>query len=108
MDRAALAEAQQSVNALAYQLGMLGISAEPMALLGDVADNIRQISDALRTDLIVMRTRGHTGAARAVLGSVADSVARSAAAPVMLLRGTAVEQPAPAGHEGAPLVESVG
>ena len=31
-------------------------------------------------------TRGHTGAARAVVGSVADGIVRSAAVPVMLLR----------------------
>jgi nucleotide-binding universal stress UspA family protein len=55
-------------------------------MLGDVPQSIRDTADAVRADLIVMRTRGHTGAARAVLGSVADAVVRSADVPVMLLR----------------------
>ena len=59
-------------------------------MLGDVPSTITETADALGTDLIVMRTRGYTGAARAVLGSVADAVVRSAAVPVMLLRGDEV------------------
>jgi nucleotide-binding universal stress UspA family protein len=107
IDCIALEESRQSVDTLAYELQMGGISAEGMALLGDVPDAITEIADALRTDLIVMRTRGRTGVARAVLGSVADTVARSAAAPVMLLRGDGAERPGATRHEGAPVLESV-
>ena len=43
-------------------------------------------SDARNIDLIVMSTEALTGAARAVLGSVADAVVRAARCPVLLLR----------------------
>jgi nucleotide-binding universal stress UspA family protein len=91
-NRAALAEARRHVNALADQLETDGISVEPLAMPGDVPSTITETADALGADLIVMRTRGHTGAARAVLGSVADAVVRSAAMPVMLLRGDEVSE----------------
>jgi nucleotide-binding universal stress UspA family protein len=86
IDRAALADARQYVNTLAGRLETRGISAEGLAMLGEVPGSITETADALGTDLIVMRTRGHTGAARAVLGSVADAVVRSAGVPVMLQR----------------------
>jgi nucleotide-binding universal stress UspA family protein len=60
MDRAALADARHSVNTLAYQLEMRGISAAGTALPGDVPNTITETADGLGTDLIVMRTCGHT------------------------------------------------
>ena len=92
IDRAALAEARQYVNTLAGRLERRGISAQPLAMLGEVESTITETADALGTDMIVMRTRGHTGAARAVLGSVADAVVRSASVPVMLLRAPEVRE----------------
>jgi nucleotide-binding universal stress UspA family protein len=92
MDRAALAEARQYVNTLVGRLERRGISAEALAMLGEMPSTITETADAHGTDLIVMRTRGHTGAARAVLGSVADAVVRSAGVPVMLLRAAQVRE----------------
>lgn len=43
-------------------------------------------TEALAADLVVIGTHGHDGLARAVLGSVAERVARHAGAPVMLVR----------------------
>jgi nucleotide-binding universal stress UspA family protein len=85
-DRAALAQARQYVDALAARPEMRRISADALAMLGEVPKTIIETADGIRADLIVMRTRGHTGASRAVLGSVADAVVRSAGVPVMLLR----------------------
>jgi nucleotide-binding universal stress UspA family protein len=96
IDRAALAEARQYVNTHARRLDRRGISAQPLAMLGEVDSAITETADAIGTDLIVMRTRGHTGAARAVLGSVADAVVRSANVPVMLLRADQVRERQPA------------
>jgi nucleotide-binding universal stress UspA family protein len=90
LDRAALFEARRYVNALADRLETEGVAVERLATFGDVPSTITETADVLGTDLIVMRTRGHTGTARAVLGSVADAVVRSAAVPVMLLRGDEV------------------
>jgi nucleotide-binding universal stress UspA family protein len=90
VDRAALADARQYVNTLAGRLETKRVSVEALAMLGDVPKTITETAEGIRADLIVMRTRGHTGATRAVLGSVADEVVRSAGVPVMLLRGDRV------------------
>jgi universal stress protein A len=92
MDRAALAEATQYVNTLVGRLERRGISAEALAMLSELPSTITETADAHGTDLLVMRTRGHTGAARAVLGSVADAVMRSAGVPVILLRAAQVRE----------------
>ncbi len=53
---------------------------------GPVAPTIQREAEALQADLILMGTHGRTGVARAVLGSVAEEVARHAQVPVMLVR----------------------
>jgi len=50
-----------------------------------VADTILEIAAKRHCNLIVLGTHGRTGFARAVLGSVAESVARNSAVPVMLV-----------------------
>ena len=88
-DSVALADARRYVDDLASQLGMHGVAAEGLGILGAVPRTITDAADGIAADLIVIRTRGHTGPARAVLGSVAATVVRSAHTPVMLLRGNA-------------------
>jgi nucleotide-binding universal stress UspA family protein len=51
----------------------------------DVPGSIVQLADEHATDLIVMSTHALTGIQRAVMGSVADAVVRSASCPVLLL-----------------------
>ncbi|MEO7085652.1 MAG: universal stress protein [Gemmatimonadaceae bacterium] len=53
---------------------------------GRPADAICARARQTRADLIVMTSHGRTGLSRAWLGSVADSVIRQAAIPVLLLR----------------------
>jgi nucleotide-binding universal stress UspA family protein len=48
--------------------------------------DILTIGKELNADTIVMGTHGRTGLARAVVGSVAEQVARHAAIPVVLVR----------------------
>lgn len=52
---------------------------------GDPADEIVARAEREHADLIVMGTRGQSGIARAVLGSVADAVMRRAPCPVLLV-----------------------
>jgi nucleotide-binding universal stress UspA family protein len=52
----------------------------------DIAECIVQVADQQTSDLIMMSTHALTGLRRAVLGSVADAVVRTAACPVLLLR----------------------
>lgn len=59
-------------------------STEAAFRLGDPAGEI--IAAAIDADVIVMTTRGRGGAERALFGSVADSVARHAPIPTLLVR----------------------
>ena len=52
-------------------------------LMGDPAAAIDQLARHERVDVIVMATRGRTGLRRAVMGSVAEDVARNAPCPVL-------------------------
>jgi nucleotide-binding universal stress UspA family protein len=89
VNRRALEEARQYVDRLADRFTTRLIPTEALTILGEVPTTITDTAEALAADLIVMRTRAHTGAARAVLGSVADAVVRSTTIPVMLVRDQA-------------------
>jgi nucleotide-binding universal stress UspA family protein len=68
----AMPDAEQVVHRTAYH--------------DDPADGILRYAQEHDVDLIVMGTHGRTGAARLVLGSVAESVLRAATCPVLTLR----------------------
>jgi nucleotide-binding universal stress UspA family protein len=53
---------------------------------GDARDIINQTAKELHCDLIVMGTHGRRGVARALLGSVTETVVRSAPCPVLTVR----------------------
>jgi nucleotide-binding universal stress UspA family protein len=53
---------------------------------GDARDLINQTANELGADLIVMGTHGRRGITRALLGSVAETVVRSAPCPVLTVR----------------------
>jgi nucleotide-binding universal stress UspA family protein len=53
---------------------------------GEPSDAILQVAADSGADLIVMGTHGRSGLARALLGSVAESVLRRAACPVLTIR----------------------
>ncbi|HTR50371.1 MAG TPA: universal stress protein [Kofleriaceae bacterium] len=57
--------------------------------VGDVRSVIERVRSELGADLIVMGTQGRRGVKRLLLGSVAESVARTAACPVLLVREAA-------------------
>lgn len=54
---------------------------------GDARDVILQTAEELGADLIVMGTHGRRGISRALLGSVAEMVVRTAPVPVLTVRG---------------------
>ena len=56
---------------------------------GDTVTNIVSYASRLRADLIVMGTRGRTGIAHLLLGSVAEHVVRMAPCPVVTVRQAA-------------------
>jgi nucleotide-binding universal stress UspA family protein len=53
---------------------------------GDALDMIHQAAVELGIDLIVMGTHGRRGLSRALLGSIAETVVRSAPCPVLTVR----------------------
>jgi nucleotide-binding universal stress UspA family protein len=92
-DEEALAAARRYVSGLADRLRRDGLRADGMAVAGEVAlpgtsvaDGLMRAAEGLGADLIVMSTHAHTGAARVLLGSVADAVVRNAHRPVLLVR----------------------
>jgi nucleotide-binding universal stress UspA family protein len=106
VDRRAVREARQYVEQLADRFTTRLISTEALAVLGDVPKTITETAEAVNADLIVMRTRALTGAARAVLGSVADAVVRSTTTPVMLVRGQGRADAVAAGQTRSPVAAS--
>jgi nucleotide-binding universal stress UspA family protein len=53
---------------------------------GDARGVIDDVAASIGADLIVMGTRGRQGFSRLMLGSVAESIARTAPCPVLLVR----------------------
>ena len=60
-----------------------GIVIRPILKQADARDAVLEAATELSADLIVVGTHGRKGFVRALIGSVAESVVRSAAIPVM-------------------------
>jgi nucleotide-binding universal stress UspA family protein len=60
---------------------------------GDARDVINQTAHDLKADLIVMGTHGRRGVSRALLGSVTESVVRTAPCPVLTVRAHTTAHP---------------
>lgn len=78
--------ATRQVEALAAATKKAGIAAEGIAVEDRAATAIVETAKRLPADLIVMGTRGLTGLAHVLLGSVADRVIREAPCPVLTVR----------------------
>jgi len=85
-DEDALRSAETYVEGLSKRLQESGLQVETKAVRGEVAATIDAVAEQTSADMIVMSTRALTGPARAVLGSVADSVVRTSRRPVLLVR----------------------
>ncbi|MDB4958791.1 MAG: Universal stress protein UspA [Myxococcales bacterium] len=59
---------------------------EVLLRTGDARDVINQTARDLAVDMIVMSTHGRRGVSRALLGSVTESVVRTAPCPVLTVR----------------------
>jgi nucleotide-binding universal stress UspA family protein len=88
-DEDALASARTYVDRVVKRLRTGQIPAEGEARQAPVvAQAIVQAADTSNADMIVMSTRALTGPARALLGSTADAVVRTAHCPVLLIHRT--------------------
>lgn len=63
-----------------------GVSYERHLLRGIAAEEITRFAELHNMDLIVIGTHGRTGLRRLVMGSVAESVVRHAACPVLAVK----------------------
>ncbi len=61
------------------------LSVDSVLLEGSVADELHRYSDAVRADLILITTHGHTGVSRMWLGSVADALVRTCHRPLLVV-----------------------
>lgn len=81
-----ISENQTAIDALADAHRGKATIGEVLLKTGDPRDVIDQTADQLGIDLIVMGTHGRRGLSRALLGSVAETVVRSAPCPVLTVR----------------------
>ncbi len=63
-----------------------GATAEFLVWEGDPGDSIAAAAEAEHADIVVVGTRGRSGAERMLLGSVSDHVVRHAECPVLVVR----------------------
>jgi universal stress protein A len=77
------------------------IRIEHVLKTGHALEEIVRTADETGSELIVMGTHGRTGLGRALMGSVAEAVLRTAHCPVLIVRSSASK--ASAGHAPANL-----
>ncbi len=87
---------QVALEKLADSKRHLAPIGEVLLRTGDARDLINQAAKELSADLIVMGTHGRRGFARALLGSITESVVRTAPCPVLTVRPHVTEH-----HEAA-------
>jgi nucleotide-binding universal stress UspA family protein len=85
-DHSALHSAGQSIERTAAELANSGVEVHPVTREGDPAQEILHLSQDIRADVIVMRTRGRAGLERAVFGSVAETVLKHTHLPLILAK----------------------
>jgi nucleotide-binding universal stress UspA family protein len=88
-------EARDYLTEVAESLrnGPTPITAKIAVRMGDAAGGIAMAAIDTQADLIVMATHGRTGINRALFGSVAGTVMRTAATPVVLIHPTQAPPP---------------
>lgn len=78
------------LTARAAELEQQGVSARWRVMApGDVALSITEAAEKDAADLIILTSHGRTGLGHALMGSVAEKVARHSPCPVMILRRAA-------------------
>ncbi len=87
-------EAGKAVDRVVGEAGRRGVHTKVRLLRGIPAQQINDTARELKSDLIVMGTRGRTGLAHVLLGSTAEGVVRGAPCPVLTVRSAgSVNQP---------------
>jgi nucleotide-binding universal stress UspA family protein len=104
----AVRDAEIYLAEVRYRLQQMGLAeVEVSVWYGAPAQAIVETARSTKADLIVMSSHGRSGLGRLVLGSVTESVLRSTAVPILLIRPGAALLDAPAGAPGAKEVTHV-
>ncbi|HNH26272.1 MAG TPA: universal stress protein, partial [Anaerolineales bacterium] len=74
------------ISTIEKELSTAGFKVSTLMRVGSVAEVILSVADELQVDVIAMSTHGRTGAARWLLGSVAERVVHNSNVPVLLIR----------------------
>jgi nucleotide-binding universal stress UspA family protein len=82
-------EVGKVVDRVVSEASSLGVKAKARVLQGIPVQQINEAAGELKSDLIVMGTRGRTGLAHVLLGSTAEGVVRGAPCPVLTVRSAA-------------------
>jgi nucleotide-binding universal stress UspA family protein len=85
-------KAQKALEDLASRARRPGVAVEWVLRRGAAWSEINAAAKDTGADLVVMGTHGRRGVARALLGSVAEKVVRSASCPVLTVHGAADER----------------
>ncbi len=83
----------QLASEMTVELQAAGLTAEADRREGDAATEILAAANAFKADLILLGTRGRTGVARLVLGSVARNVLHHASSSVLVVGEASREAP---------------
>jgi len=83
LEEQALQSARDYIDGVAERLRAIGYQARGVAVLGTPSDMILKEATTLRSDLILMGTRGRQGITRFVLGSVSHAVLHKTPCPVL-------------------------
>jgi nucleotide-binding universal stress UspA family protein len=78
-----LEKQSEYVESVAERLRVIGYQAHGVAVVGTPSTMILQQATTLRSDLILMGTRGRKGITRFVLGSVSHAVLHKTPCPVL-------------------------
>lgn len=81
--------AARNVNAARKQIKARGVKARVKVLFGDPAEETLRHADEVGADLIAVTTRGRTGTARWLEGSVTESLLRKGRRPLLVVRAEA-------------------
>ncbi len=79
-------DARKGLDAALARLRQDGLELDGVVELGDARDVLVSVAEEAKADLIVVGTHGRRGLKRALLGSVAESVVRTAPCPVLVVR----------------------
>ncbi len=77
---------QAALDSVVKRLASRGIVVESILREGVIWEEINAVAESIQADLIVIGTHGRKGLARALLGSMAENVIRTATRPVVSIR----------------------